>query len=188
MCEAEGKHYLCLGIARDEPTMRSIAEISRPGGTAVAFSDTARWDWCWQDMVAQMGDSSMEVVVLGEPPVVGRRLAKCHLQESDVYDHKRHAALKAERKPPPTVTLREWHFVFTRSDGTTCSVRPTYTKPTIQFTNAPFEDTTEEVPRTGLGGTSGPGTFRRFIHDQESNEKLEIRWELANWELISMAT
>ena len=163
MCEAEGKHYLCLGIARDEPTMHSIAEISRPGGTSFTFRDTERWGWCWQDMVAQMGDSSMEVVVLGDPPVVGRRLAVCHLQESDVYDHKRHAALKAERKPPPTVTLREWHFVFTRSDGTTCSVRPTYAKPTIQFTNAPFEDTTEEVPRTGLGGTSGPGTFRRFM-------------------------
>jgi hypothetical protein len=51
--------------------------------------------------------------------------------------------------------------VLTHEDGSTTALHPTWsnTKVNCYFDDQPEDD---EVPATGLGGTSGPGTFRRL--------------------------
>lgn len=121
-------------------------------------------------MVAQLDEDSMERVVYGLPDGPAnladrsRGIVSCGVQETDTYDHKRHSALKTlKRSPPPDVRLCEWDFVLECDDGTLVSLHPNYGNTTIAcYKGAPAND--HELPRTGKGGSNGPGTFKYFLN------------------------
>ena len=58
-----------------------------------------------------------------------------------------------------------WDFVLERDDGSSVALHPNYknTKVSCKLTPAVADAT---LPRTGLGGTDGPGTFQRFAARQ----------------------
>ena len=54
-----------------------------------------------------------------------------------------------------------WDFQLLREDGSEVYLHPNYSDPKVDsYEGAPSADTS--VPRSGLGGTSGPGTFKHF--------------------------
>jgi hypothetical protein len=142
-------------------------------------ADTA-WPWCWKHMVAQMDDASMELVVLGpDGSNRSRGIVDAWIQKSTQYDHKRHSALKKERRPQPEDMLYEWYFVLTRSDGTQCGVRPNYNNNKILYTADILDvipvdyrggdaEVAQELPMSGKGGTSGKGTYKQFKMKHQS--------------------
>ena len=136
--------------------------------------ETVTSPWSWKHLVAQMDIASMEVVVTNGNPR-SRGIVEAWFQQSTQYDHKRYAALRRLGQPQPANMLLEWYFVFTRSDGTMCGVRPSYSDNKIQYTADVREILDEgaaalaqELPQTGKGGTSGKGTFRQFKTRNES--------------------
>jgi hypothetical protein len=138
-----------------------IAQIEHSVGTDYHFVGAAKTVWRWQDMVAQMDDESMQHVVEG--PNHSRGLISCRLDKLDVLDNQRNTAEiragRATRQNP--AYLYTWDFVVVRDDGTQVWMHPTWSNTKIQVSStAPARD--HEVPRSGPGGTSGPGTFKHF--------------------------
>ena len=113
------------------------------------------------------------------------------LRKTDVYDHQRHVMLKAKKAaeeaaaaaaavadPPPATArnplqssedmLMVWDFVVFRDNGTLISLHPNFSdnkircKEGLQAHLGPGPASSQEIPRTGKGGTSGPGTYKRF--------------------------
>ena len=116
-------------------------------------------------MVAQVDERSMQMVVQGlDDASRSRGLVSCRLQKTDRYDHKRHHAAEAELGPQ---MLFVWDFVLVCSDGAQVFLHPNYRNTKIEcYTAEPEQD--HEFPLSGLGGTSGPGTFKYF-----KNKKVE---------------
>ena len=88
-----------------------------------------------------------------------RGIVSCRIQKTGRYDHKRcHAA---RQEGGDGLMLHIWDFVVVCDDGTEIFLHPDYTTTKVPgHVHAPEEDT--EVPRSGPGGTSGPGTFKYF--------------------------
>ena len=115
--------------------------------------------WSWQEMVAQLDDPSMRRVVQGID-FRSRGIVSCRLQKTPRYDHKRHHAAKGA---PPPAMLHIWDFVLTLENGREVWLHPEYASPKFgAYFERPAED--YEIPRTGKGGTNGPGTYRYFKH------------------------
>ena len=92
------------------------------------------------------------------------------------------AAAVADPPPPPPAPpatarnplqssedmLMVWDFVVFRANGTLISLHPNYSnvkircKEGLQAHLGPGPASSQEIPRTGKGGTSGPGTYKRF--------------------------
>jgi hypothetical protein len=110
-------------------------------------------------MVAQMYEHSMTIDVEWSPcPNRSRGLVNCRLQKTNMYDHRRHHADRIRGE-----MLFECDFVLTRDDGTQVSIRPNYSNTQIEcYMRVPGQD--HEVPATGLGGSSGPGTFKHYTN------------------------
>ena len=118
-------------------------------------------------MVAQMDEQSMKMVVNGLSDVEpqsqaadrSRGIVSCRLQKSPRYDHKWHHAVRGMAKPEKMWDI--WDFCLVRDDGIEVFIHPEWkgTKIPCYVGEAP-ED--REIPRNGLGGSNGPGTFRRF--------------------------
>ena len=106
--------------------------------------------WQWQEMVAQLDDDSMRTVVQG-PDYRSRGLISC--------SYRRHMEYKGEYEFG-TLLEMVWEFVLTRDDGSCVSLRPNHDNKNVKCKYWERE-TDHEVPMTGLGGTSGPGTFKR---------------------------
>ena len=121
------------------------------------------WDWSWQSMVAQMHNDSMRKVVQGLDNR-SRGLTSCRLQKTDQYDHKRHHNLP-RGTPGGEEMFKVWDFVLTRDDGSCVSLRPNYSNTKIACKYGERE-ADHEVPRTGPGGSSGPGTYKLFTSRQ----------------------
>ena len=140
-----------------------VAQIVHDKGPNFRFEGEATIPWRWQEMVAQMDEHSMQMVVHpqfadGNFPR-SRGLVGCRLQKTDRYDHKRHHA-----KGYPEM-LFVWDFVLVCEDGTQVFIHPNYSNTKIEFyRGVPEQD--HELPRTGPGGTSGPGTFKYFKNKQ----------------------
>jgi hypothetical protein len=119
--------------------------------------------WRWQEMVAQMNEDSMRMVLQGlqDPPDDrSRGLVSCRLQKTGRYDHKRHHALKKINQAPEEM-LKIWDFVLVCKDGTLVCLHPNFSNTKIDcYTGVAEED--DELPRSGRGGTSGPGTYKYF--------------------------
>ena len=132
--------------------------------------------WRWQEMVAHLDEYSMQMVLQGLPDDVGRLdfestalkvsdrsrgLVSCRIQRIDKYDHARHHAAKAKAKAAPQNMLLRWDFVVVTEDGTEVFLHPNYSNTKIECSKH-MATPDHEIPRTGLGGTSGPGTFQYF--------------------------
>jgi len=154
-------------------TKHEIAEIIHPKGTQYQFStDLGHWFWNWQDMISQMTDESIELVVRG-PERRSRGIVSCAIVHTDMYDHKRHHAAKQEGQVIEG-RLTEWHFVVTRDDGSEMSVIPAYSSTKIEGKDRTAVADPDEIPRSGLGGTSGPGTFKNF---KQKGKILNLRFD-----------
>ncbi len=128
--------------------------------TAYAWDPAVTWPWRWQDLVAQMNRESIETVVFGDNPnrdPYAKSIYKCSLHNTGKYDHKPHHAANKEKRPIDSM-LTQWAFVFERTDGTKCSVTPAFSSTNIGFNETAVAVATE-IPKSGLGGTSGPGTY-----------------------------
>jgi hypothetical protein len=140
-----------------------VSQIDRPKGMQYQFDESIKHPWCWQEMVAQLDDESMRVVVEGPGDAANRSrgLTRCMIQQSDVYDHKRHFAARDSNEH-----LKVWNFVLVRDDGTMVALHPNFsnTKVSCQFGGWRSD---HELPRSGRGGTSGRGTYRYFINKHE---------------------
>ena len=55
-----------------------------------------------------------------------------------------------------------WDFVLVRDDGSEVSLHPNYSDTKIQCYSIGADVADHELPASGLGGTSGRGTFRYF--------------------------
>ncbi len=136
-----------------------VAEMVHDKGTDFRFVGEPKIPWRWQEMVAQMDERSMKMVVQGlDDAGRSRGLVSCRLQKTDKYDHKRHHAAGPGAGGE---MLFEWHFVLVCEDGTQVFLHPNYSNTKIEcYRGEPEQD--HELPRGGLGGTSGPGTFKYF--------------------------
>ena len=141
-----------------------VPAIVHQKGPLYTFNEHQRFPWKWQEMVAQLDAESMKMLVEGLPgsgtgcTSRSRGLVSCRIQKTDRYDHKRHHALKHEGR---TDMLMIWDFVVVRDDGTQVFLHPEYSTTKFQcFTGPPMQD--HEIPKTGLGGTSGRGTYKYF--------------------------
>ena len=112
-------------------------------------------DWQWQEMVALLDDDSMRKVVQG-PDYRSRGLISCKFF---------------------TLGRSMGEFVLTRDDGSCVSLRPNHGNKNVKCKYWERE-TDHEVPMTGLGGTSGPGTFKRVA--SQSTEILNVFFDTNN--------
>ena len=152
-----------VDMDNDGPMQVPICD--HPQGMSWAFDTTRTKPWRWQEMVAQLDFESTRHVVEGpqvddlksmtvvagtceKPCLIG-----CYLAKTDKYDHKRHSALR------DNVTYHIWDFVLVRNNGTTICLHPDFASTTITSYegDAPSD---HEVPASGKGGTSGPGTYK----------------------------
>ena len=73
----------------------------------------------------------------------------------------------------------QWDFLLTRDDGSVVLLHPNLTVNTIscKFSVPPSD---HEIPRSGLGGTSGRGTFKyfanKYVEKQLKWKKGAITW------------
>ena len=107
-----------------------------------------------------LDDASMATVVTGLDNR-SRGLIGCCIQQSGIYDHKRHHAKKQLDAAVADMWF-VWDFVLVRDDGSRVALHPNYwnTYATCKFAQKLRSDI--GVSRTGLECTSGPGTFRIF--------------------------
>lgn len=129
-------------------------------GTDYSFSQNDVFLWYWLDMVGQLDAASRRLVVEG-PDYRSRGIVQCRIQKTDIYDHKRHHALGLTDVAPQD-TLKVWDFILTREDGSYVCLHPNYLNHRVECKYG-TPPTDHEVPRTGPGGTSGPGIFRYFV-------------------------
>ena len=134
-------------------------------GTNYSWDETKWHDWTWQEMVAQMDTTSMRLVVHG-PDDRSRGIVSCRLEKTEITDHKRNAARRTNPLArSPGEQLMAWDFVVVRDDGGFCRLHPNYSDTRITLGwGAAVADAA--CPRTGLGGTSGRGTFKAMITRQ----------------------
>ena len=139
-----------------------IAEIVHDRGPGYTFNEQNKSKWGWQEMVAQLNDASMVQVVQG-PDNRSRGIVECRIQETEDYDHKREVLRTRGERP----VLKQWDFVLIRDDGSTASLHPNFSSTKISYkegsNSAVAESSPEmEIPKSGVGGTSGPGTYKYF--------------------------
>ena len=143
-----------------------ISAIVHEKGPLYHFDDNIKTPWKWQDMVAQLDAPSLQLVCAGLPGSSygrettdrSRGIVSCRIDRTDVYDHKRHCAMKAN---PPKEMMKIWDFVVVCEDGTEVWLHPNYSSRRVEaYKHTPPQD--HEIPASGLGGTSGPGTFKYF--------------------------
>ena len=84
----------------------------------------------------------------------------CRLQKTEMYDHKRHKALGS--KGP---MLKVWDFFLDREDGTCLTLHPNWSNTRVECKfRPPVMD--HRIPRTGRGGSDGPGSYQRYVNRQ----------------------
>ena len=130
-------------------------------------------------MVAQMTDDSMRLAVQGLGGQTGRSrgIVSCRLQRFLRYDHQRNFAERhpelgnprgkgkhaTQSMPPPRAKelLVTWDFVLVCDDGTQVCLHPNFSNHKIQALRGEGAQD-HDLPKTGLGGTSGPRTYTYF--------------------------
>jgi hypothetical protein len=166
--EVEGKDVLVFSNTQPFP----VPECVHQKGTAYHFDNDGWWSsWWWPAMIAQLSPDDIKEVVQGMPMAADGTIpqsrdppsciTKCRLQKSDKYDHKRHHAGPSGKKE----MMKIWDFVLSRDDGVEVFLHPNYsdTKVAMYMRNPGETDPEDhEIPASGMGGTSGRGTFRYF--------------------------
>jgi hypothetical protein len=148
-------------LRNDQPI--AVAACHHHPGTEFEFDPHNMRDWSWQEMVAQLDDPSRELVVKGAGGN-NEGLTGCSFcVRPNSYDHMRHAAaVAAGTQEGPTVTKPMWDFVIHRSDGTGIRLHPNWSNTKVMTFEVAGHAAPVQPPRGGLGGTDGPGTFRRY--------------------------
>ena len=152
--ELAGGHELIFSnIAMEMP------QINHPKGMDYSFDLSRKNPWRWQEMVALLDRQSMQLVVEGPTDTPAKGLVSCKIEETDIYDHKRHVA--SSTAVAESGMLKVWNFVLERDDGTTVSLHPNWSDTRVQCSYGVL-DKDHELPRSGKGGTSGAGTYQYF--------------------------
>ena len=117
-------------------------------------------DWQWRQMIAQLHADSMEYVVHGGDR--SRGIVRCSVvgyAKSDIKtDRKNRNNLKQE----PENSEKTYDFAIWRSDGSCILLHPEFTRTKFYCTvGEPRPD--NELPASGIGGTSGQKTFQRLM-------------------------
>ena len=150
-----------------------IAHINHPKGTDFFFDSTRMHAWRWQEMIALLRAEDLAYVVCGESG--SRGLRHCCVAPRKSYDHKRHHADKSSgSQSGQTRLLLIWDFIMVRDDGSAIRLHPNWSNTKVETFDAPPGLEDFELPRTGKGGTSGPGTFKYF---QSKNAHKVLRFE-----------
>ena len=114
-------------------------------------------------MVAQLLDDDMRIAVEGRDGR-GRGLVSCECApRPGSYDHKRHAALRAEGKLQDR-RLPVWDFVLRRADGTGIRLHPQWSHKVVETIEVDGHTDPVEPPRKGFGRSEGRGTFRKYVN------------------------
>ena len=91
-----------------------------------------------------------------------------------MYDHKR--MHKEVQKNPDDDMLYVWDFALRRDDGTELFLHPNWNDTNIACYSANAYDLDIELPNSGMGGTSGAGTFKYFKDKKtERTMKFDIK-------------
>ena len=139
--------------------------------------------WCWQELVADMNETSMELVLKGldASSDIGA-LVSCRLVEIEDPDHKRHNAAFQEQKDENELAEKEkrqpreipqgpqnradnrdrwriWNFEFTCQNGKVFNLHPNYSSTKIDVRPPPDY----AVPPNGLGSSNRGGTFQKLL-------------------------
>ena len=124
------------------------------------ITNTDIW-YNWHALVAQLDGDSMKYVVEG-PEGRSDGLQSCWFEpRPNSYDHKRHHMMRAVGRHPPHVPkLPVWDFVMYRSDGTAVRLHPNYSNVKIEAVEVGSHEISTHPPRSGLGLSEGPGTYR----------------------------
>jgi hypothetical protein len=151
----------------EDSLVSRIVHVHGIHGTSFHFVGEPTIPWKWQEMVCQLDDDSLEFVVTGQD--IGNRsrgLVSCWLQKTDLYDHKRHHAIGPRpRSFEGAELLKQWDFVLLRDNGTQVFIHPSWKGNKVECRiGMPQQD--HRVPMSGVGGTSGPGTFKYFKNKQ----------------------
>ena len=89
----EGERMKALAVCFWHEHAYPVPRIVKTGGPAWGWDFSVYNPWRWQELVAQLDESSMQYVVEG-PDNGSRGLTSCKLIETKRYDHKRHANAK----------------------------------------------------------------------------------------------
>ncbi len=148
----EGGHVENLS----EVPVLQIKKINHPKGMDYEWDhDAPTTPWDWRGFLAHLREETLR-------EVAGSGLRAFALASTpDSYDSKRsHAARLAHR--PQRRKLTVWDFFAVQTDGTVVAFHPDYKKSTMGVRAYPAEPT-HDVPRSGKGGSEGPGTYRRYL-------------------------
>ena len=115
--------------------------------------------WCWLDCVSQLTCASMKILVQGTENR-SRGIVQCAIAHTDKDDYKRHHAMKTMGVDTSRMIFREWHFISTRDDGSTCALRPNWSNTRVQLYTAVKQS--EETHANNWGGRKEPGTYKYF--------------------------
>jgi len=166
----------CSAVIFDNTNPAKMKEMVLGPLTEFNFIGEPTIDWHWQELVARLDDKSLAQVVEGQcmDPNRSRGLVSCRLQKTDRYDHKRHYAQEQQGVRPATRIHTEdqlmiWDFVLVRANGTEVWLHPNYTSTKVECLEPCGPDVPgcpqpqdPDVPKSGLGGTSGPGIYNFY--------------------------
>ena len=149
--------------------------VHAQSGTEYWWDEATVWPWSWQEMVAQISDTYMDILVRGSN-IRCRGIVKCGLFMLNIKDRKRMNVVYQRTGQRATQTLFEWHFIMNREDGTWCSFRPTYSKNTVQFFEGDEEmnDSDEGGNAHGTGPRRGPGAYK---HYKTKHQTMELKFD-----------
>jgi len=176
--EQQGPPY-CAEILKPEPyELKIVVHPNKGGPCGFEFHfGEGRFRWCWKELVASFRDCDIDFLCDGvlsgglAPLVRSGGLVACFISpKPNSYDMKRHRADAMTSKRDNTARqfgsrLPEWDFVLVRADGSQVRLHPSFTTTKVACFAAEGHHCPVEVPGGDLGGSDGPGCFRRVINE-----------------------
>ena len=137
-----------------------------------------RFNWCWKELVANLRDCDIEFLCDGvggpreEAPLVrsGGLVSRFISPKFNSYDMKRHRADAQLAQRQYENLLPTWDFLFVRADNSQVRLHPNFTNTKVDYLAAEGHQRTVEVPGGVLGGSDGPGCFKRVINEGKIGE------------------
>ena len=167
-CERE--HLPGLTFCNSRKT--AVAAIHHPKGMHFWFDETDIREWSWWELVTMLDRESMEFVV---GPDRSGGLVTCRFEpRPGSYDHKRHHEKRFAGRPETHTQLRVWDFVLIRKDGSGVRLHPQWSTTKVESHAVEGHDEEVQIPWAGLGGSDGPGTYKRF--KQLGSQGLPLRF------------
>ena len=156
-CEKTGLAWALFSNteAHDVPLM-----LHDEKGPQYCFPDeSVTFPWMWQSMIKQIRADHRQLVVQG-PEDRSRGLVGCSLKQTELYDHTRHTQLRDRNGG----MMYHWFFVLHREDGSVAVLKPSHKsiKIAVRWQEPAKDETTPK--KGGMGGSDGPGTFRKFLN------------------------